>query len=431
MLKSFLSGIGFRGLNILILLIVTPLQAKLLGLDGYGKLVLINSIIGFGGLLELGLSQASIKFLNSAKEAKATEFNSIKTVFGLISIFFLIVGSAIYYVLEGLDILSFGFGDLTYIIIASISFKVFNQYFNSLLLSRDYFHESNTSAFVGFVVRHFVPLGFVILGYTTELATAFGSLISVLGPMVYSAWMVKRKSDIPWFSGLELNFAYIRTVFRSAKHLFLSQVGGELALHADKFIISSTLGPASLGVYNIAYTLVARVNDIGYLLSSISFPRFCQQIENGHFQILRALFIRIQVLSYCFSVLAIAGFFVLGPDLIELWLEGNVPEGAFEVAAILLVGVTVGIGNWSCSNLLVASHREKYVSRIVLLTSIISVILCATLSSIYGIIGAAISWSLSYVVMTALFYVVAFRIRLFALDKVRTSTEVSTKEEFP
>ena len=59
----------------------------------------------------------------------------------------------------------------------------------------------------------------------------------------------------------------------------------ELALNADKLIITTILGVGALAPYTIAYIIISRLNDIGFLVSTVTFPRLVNLITTKQNQL--------------------------------------------------------------------------------------------------------------------------------------------------
>src|SRR5262249_29891911 len=60
--KGGLWGVGGQVLTLGLSLIATPFVIRLLGPTGYGILALVNVVVGYGALSDLGMGQASTKF---------------------------------------------------------------------------------------------------------------------------------------------------------------------------------------------------------------------------------------------------------------------------------------------------------------------------------------------------------------------------------
>lgn len=378
-------------------------------MQGYGSFILVMSILGMGGLLELGLSQAAVKYFNPSKNSSASELSTIWFLFGLLSgIAFLICFVCWLLFINILGWQNFSLTQTSLVGLA-ISLKIINQLYNANLLAFERFHEVNLVNFVGFCVRQIGSVGLLALGIF-EFGTIL-PLIVFLGSATSLAisWFFYNRYKLLNFKFGIINWAYCKKIIKDSLSLFLIQLGGEASLHGDKFIIFYIVGSAELAAYNIAYIIIARVNDISYLLASIYFPEMCKLVNTKGFKKLRTLNIKILIVTYSLTGFAFAMYFIFGGYLLASWLD-SVPDGSFETGQILIIGALIGSGSWSLSNALIAMNCEFKLSMISLINTIISLILCAILTTYFGSVGAAISWALTYSFLAI--FIVVFYIRV-------------------
>ena len=200
----------------------------------------------------------------------------------------------------------------------------------------------------------------------------------------------------------------MKKVMREAFNIFIVQLNGEAALHADKLIISSILGLKLLAIYNLAYIVTARMNDIGFLIASLHFPELNRLVNESNIdeikKNLHSAFVYTFLLGFIFLLL----FNLFGDSLLKVWL-GSPELELFTITQLLLIGAFIGLVSWSSSNFLISTSHEGYVAKVTTISTVFSVSLCWVLTKHHGITGAAVSWTLGYAFLAGL---VAMRARL-------------------
>ena len=82
-----LSGTILYLLNIVVAFVMSPIIIRTLGNNDYGLWELVMSVIGYMGILDLGIGQALVRFISVADGKKMTELQeTISTAFAFFSI---------------------------------------------------------------------------------------------------------------------------------------------------------------------------------------------------------------------------------------------------------------------------------------------------------------------------------------------------------
>lgn len=126
---------------------------------------------------------------------------------------------------------------------------------------------------------------------------------------------------LKWLPKFIFNIKSVRNMITFGSHRIVSSILGNIISRSDQLVIGALLGPASLGIYSVAYNFSMQpFLKINPVLTQISFPVF-SKIKNNNSDLLRAYRKGQRILSFINSpfllgLLAIAPIFIpvfLGP----------------------------------------------------------------------------------------------------------------------
>jgi O-antigen/teichoic acid export membrane protein len=406
LLKNFLSGIGLRVFNVIATLIATPVLIFNLGDSGYGFLVLLLGIIGFGGLLDLGLTQSLVRELVAAPLNRR---QSLYATSAWLYIFLGVLGASIVWILREPILENIvkmpnnknANMTITMAMVAlSLPLKMLTTFAGAILHAMEEIHEANIAQSIGVVARFVIAASFAAIGFPLELVVVAFPLSFVFTFAVQLLYL----RNISWLYPWQLtcvDITHLPSLINTGSGLFMAQTAGELALHADKFIISSVLGVAALTPYNIAYLLAARVSDIGSIIASITFPRIVQLLYVSKSEAWH-LYKKGMLYTLVLGFIIVAGVVLLGEWFLLLWVG---QEKTLEVLPLLIpfmFGVFVGLPSWLNGNMMIALNKSHTVAFTVVVGASLSIFLCYLWTLNFGVIGGAWAWAVGYAVIAIL-----------------------------
>lgn len=192
-----------------------------------------------------------------------------------------------------------------------------------------------------------------------------------------------------WRPGLAVSRRHFGEVFHFSRHSLGNTLLQFTVNRSDDFFIGVFLGPASLGLYSVAYRLLSSLNDvINQMLLGVAFPVF-SRLQNDRARLQRA---------YC-AVLKVGAalafpsylFFVVGaPEVVEVFF-GRQWEAAAPVMAVLALFGAVQTPVMITDSCLNAIGRPQVVFRHRLVGTVVQLVAFAVAAS-FGIIWVA--WAL-------------------------------------
>ncbi len=200
----------------------------------------------------------------------------------------------------------------------------------------------------------------------------------------------------------KFNVKIAKELFKFGKHVFASGVMIFLITQGDDALVGKVLGMGLLGFYALAYGLSnLPVTGITYIISQVSLPAYSkvqddlQRLERGYLKVLKFT---------SFLVIPLAGgIFILAPEFIkvaygERWLP-MIPA----VLVMCFLGLFRAIGA-TMGPVFYAIGKPYILNKIKLFEVILMVLIIYPLTKTFGIVGAAITGTLVYLLSLILHY---------------------------
>ncbi len=392
--------------NIIIPILLTPYMVGKLGGEYYGLWVLLNSIIGYFGLSNLGMGTTLLKEVS--QNENTTIINKyISTTLGffflitiVVSFLFLIlilnIDSLFLISKDMLDITRVTFGIMYLIFIINFLFGVFN----TLLFAKGMLHIQNFIGVARAILTAILIFFVLYKGYSiVEIA-----LINLLMSIVFSAvilFFTIKYIDFS-ISYKYFDMAILKSMASPSAHYFLISIAVIVVFYSDNLIISSFIGLSAVAIYSIGYKLVSVAQSLLFKIVDILLPNIASLYGKGKYAEILAL--HNKVLSYS-MLLAIPGYTILyffGTYIIELWVgkEFTISDNILKVFVLFAL-----IHTWvHVSAIFVAAmgiHKET--SYMAIIEAVLNIVLSLVLLQYYGLLGIAMGTLFAHVLTNGWF----------------------------
>src|SRR5262245_7598958 len=214
--------------------------------------------------------------------------------------------------------------------------------------------------------------------------------------------------------------------------MWLSALLDTTGQYLEVVVIGFFLGPTAAGFYFVATRITAVFAMIAGSISLYAMPQISNLFYSGGKRELQGILRSLAVIGAILVGLAFLVVVVAGKLL--LWAFGTVYISAYPALLVLAAGASIGALVGPAAHLLLLTGHEGAYPRIVATALVIRFLLIAVLGPTFGLMGAALAWSISTVVMAAAL-IVACR-RLVGIDPslgfALASTRIAQlKEETP
>jgi O-antigen/teichoic acid export membrane protein len=218
----------------------------------------------------------------------------------------------------------------------------------------------------------------------------------------------------PYRPRISFNFHHFVKIFSFGKWIFTSTVLFFLLKNGDNTFVGKMLGIASLGFYQIAYRLANMPTEqITNVLSPIIFPAY-SKLQDNLPRLRQAYLNSLQLIAFIAIPMA-AGIFILAPEFTKIFLGEKWMPVVQPMRVLCIAGAIRAIAATS-GPIFLALGRPDINTRLAFAQLISIAILIYPLTSMWGIIGTALSISI-----TGCLFIFAILISLIRLTKMRNS----------
>lgn len=188
---------------------------------------------------------------------------------------------------------------------------------------------------------------------------------------------------------LKFHPEYLSRIFNRGKWVTASGIFNYLFHNADNIVVGRILGTASLGIYQMAYSLsILPITEIADVFSKVTFPVYTK--ISGDRDRLRKAFIKTQLLISALSIPFGAALFIFPNEVVTLILGKRWLEISTFLPILAIFGIMRAISG-SVSVLFLAVGKQEYVTVITLISIVGLIVPIIPLIQNYGLIGTSIS----------------------------------------
>lgn len=404
-----------------------PVLVDRLDAEHFGFLSLAWVLVGYVGLLDLGLGRALTRVVaeRTGTAAEPSLPGLARAVYALLTGLGLAIGVLLFLLapwicasalnvpprMQGEAILALR------VLAACLPFVTLGAALRGLLEARQKFGWVNAIRLPLGVLSFVLPM--LVALRTADLAAICLSLAALRVVGLVAHLVACRRTAPLLVSAGALDWGGVREMFGYGAWLTLSNLVGPLLVYLDRFVIGALATLSAVAFYTAPYEVVTRLWLLPAALSGVLFPVFSASLATDPARARRLY--RTGVLAILGSVLPIA---LLGAYFAEAWLTAWLgPAYAAQgvpVARILCAGIVVNSLAYVPFTLLQASGRADLAAKAHLFELPIYVAVLALLVTTAGIEGAAIAWALRCVLDAVILSVLAQRVLRRARARLRT-----------
>jgi len=403
--KSLSASILSNFWTLLLLLLLTPLYVKFLGVESYGLIGFYTSLIAILSVLDMGISSTATREI-SWRSVKKDDRNTIPTLVKSLEIIYWLV---ILFLCFTLSIVGWFFGD-------------------------DWFQVKNLSPEIiktAFILMIFslalqVPIGFYtagLVGLQRQIQnSAFIAVFATIRGAGAIIILWKISPDIRAFFCWQILVNLFQIIFM---HKFLwnklnsfnktsefskkiiksirSFTGGMILITAlalsisqiDKIILSTTVSIVDYSYYMLAWSISSALMVLAIPIMQIYSPRFTRFISNDSEELLKLDIVKASRLMALIILPPTAFIMILSESILTIWLNNSdIATSVAPVLVLMMPGSMLIACAYPALNILYSRKQIKPV--IIIHTAALVIFLPIIILAIvyYGIKGAAICWSI-------------------------------------
>ncbi len=412
-----LAGVVGYAWPVALALVTTPYIVHKLGNDAYGVLALVTSVLGFFAFLDLGVTNASVKYIAEAYARNNTE--EISKIIGSSLSVFLTVGA-----IGGLLI------SLMTSTLVQKFLKIPPEYISDSMFA---FYIASCGFVLNMVVGVFASIPKAIQRYdlSTKVNLLVGtSLMLSVVLIVYLGYGLRQVVILNFISSLASLSTYIlitrkylkgvsikihfdpvtfKKLFQFGMYSLLAMVSSIIVLQLDRLLIGSYLGAASVAFYVVPATIAIGIHNIIVNLMSVVFPLCSHLYATREHDKLRELYLKANKYAFIIAISLAIPIVIFSTQIMHYWMGTEFGLKSHAVLAILTISAVFISMTTIPYFLLDGIGMPGVNAKFAILSAMINIFFCFLLIPRFGLIGAALA-NLSSFISIALYLITVDRI---------------------
>jgi O-antigen/teichoic acid export membrane protein len=383
--------------NVLLTLIVSPILVHGLGDRRYGAWALIDSILAYLTLLDLGVASSVVRYVARFKAVGDNE--SLGRVINTSLAIFVSAGGvavAIAAVLLGpvwpLLRVPQDIGRETWWLLAMLSFNL------AAGLPLGVF-ASALDGLQRYATKATVRVGTLVLQSVLSVLTvrSGGGLIPLAilitacqlsGQLILLAICLRSLPGIR-LSPLQADRATFRVIRGYSLYAFLAMLAGRVSFQTDAIVIGAMMAPEQITYFVLGARLVEYAKSMVRSMTTVLTPMISHWEATGRVEsIQRTLFDGTRMVVWMVLPVQI-GFWLLGRPFLTLWMGPVYAERSYPVLGVLSISLTLLLSQSISGRILYGVGRLRFFTFLVLAEALANLLLSVALAQPLGILGVA------------------------------------------
>lgn len=383
-------------IKLAITFVMTPIFVTNLGRYDYGIWEMVGAIVGYMGILDLGIRPAISRF--ASRHIAQKDQSELSALYATAWFYLFAVGSCIaaFLICWGWffpEILAEDTTDtqrytlLMLIIGAQILFVFPSFTVESFMEAYQEYYLKNALTVINSIIGCIIVYSYITPENALVLVAGVNAIGIVSKYLMYTLYMQYKRPFLR-FKPTYFSFTKLKELFRFSLKTFIQGVSSRIENATDSLVIGTILGPAMVPIYSIPAHLVNYIRMITYNLTHVFMPYFSALSATEQSEKIRRVYIFGSKLTIgCVLILSI-GVLGLGKEFLRLWVGEEIASGAAPIISLLVAFTIAPLINPYCSRYLTAIDRHgifaKWSPVVALANLLLSLILIYPLG-IYGV----------------------------------------------
>lgn len=376
--RNLSSGWLLLAAELAVAFFLTPFIILKLGAAAYGIWSLMIGLIGYMGLVDIGLRGAVGRYVNhylalgdrkGLSEVVSTACTVLTGLAAIALLLALVIAPHFASIFPKTPAALLG--DIAFalpLLTVGLWMSFMSAILNNLLAAKEATYKANQYALFTLVLRTGGVLLVLGAGHGIAELVLVNLAVGVVGISI-TIMTVRRAfgAEMPRLVGFSL--ARLKEMWAYGIATFVSRTASTMANDSAPIIGMWVLGPEAVAIYSVALTLSQNARRLQDLANSAIFPSVMKAGALRDMAGLRGLYLRFMDISFSIGALVFIGLMVFSRDFLGLWVGPGFTEGAIAVAVLAFgylmqgiastapltlhsldrVGVTVKIGLWEAA----------------------------------------------------------------------------------
>lgn len=383
----------------LISILYTPFLLVTLGQSEYGLFSLVNSIVAYIYLLDMGFGNAVIRY--NSKYTAEKKYDSLKKVNGMFLALYIILGMAALIIgiiayfnmgsifgrgLSNEEITKTKLMFLIAVINVALSFPL--SIFNSIIISNERFVFIKSVNLIRSVLNPIIMILVLLVGYKALGMIIASTIFNLFMGLVNIRYCCKNLKLKIKFEGFDKEL--FKQIIKYSFFVFLSSIAYLIYWNTDQFLLAMFIGSAPIAVYALGSQFNNYFVSLSNVLSGMFLPKLTKMValkpDNSE---LMEVLVKVGRIQFFICTFIFGGFFLVGKQFIARWVGLDYSE-AYIFAIIFMVPQIFSIIQALFATMLEAMNMHRVKAYIYLSVALVNLILSIILVKKYQGLGCAI-----------------------------------------
>jgi O-antigen/teichoic acid export membrane protein len=396
--------------RIIITFFMTPLLIQSLGDRRYGVWSLVESVLAYLTLLDLGIAPSLVRF--AAKFEAQRDWKDLNRTFNTCFALYLGLGTIAMVVTF---VLALGWSrplgapaDLAYeirilllLLGANVALRLPLGAFVALLDSLGVYPAKVAirifwSLLSALALVLVVKAGYGLVG--VGMIVTFSGLGESLSLVVAAYWYLPQ---------LRLSWRYVdlptfRLIRGFSIYSFVAMIASRITFQTDALVIGAFLAPQHITFFMLGARLVETAKEIFRVISGPFLPAISSLEATNNRQAIDRLFLTGTRSLVWLAVPFQVGFLVLGRDFLNLWMGSDYVGPSFPVLVALSATIAFGVGQLVAAKVIYGMGNLRFFSVVVVTEAVANLVLSILLVKRFGILGVALGTVLPNIISSVI-----------------------------
>lgn len=394
------------GSNLLLMLvkliltfIMTPIIVRYLGNYDYGLWEMVMAVIGYMGMLNLGINPAISRF--AAKYRAEGDDENLHQVFASAFLFLVAVGVVVCCLVAGWGLL------FSETLAPEGKQSAVYTYFmlilagQSLIMFPGHAAESFLEGFQKYYVKNNITMVNSVLGAVIFViyATPDNALLLLAGVnalglsvkyVLYTIMLARPSFGAIRFYRSSWSPAKLGELLKFSSKSFIQGIATNIENATDNLVIGGFLGPAAVPFYSIPQNLTRYIRTLGWTLSHAFMPMFSELSARFKQDEIRSLYLVASKLVAGLVAAMGLGMLCIGTPFLALWVGPEYTAQSDQIILLLVLFTAIPMLNPFSSRYLTAIDKHGIFAKLMPVSAAVNLGLSILLVQGYGIIGVAV-----------------------------------------
>lgn len=411
-IENSLSGVMIPLVKIVITFVMSPLIVRALGNYDYGIWEMVFAVVGYMGILDLGLMPAIVRYV--ARFQALEDRTELHKIYSSAMAFLFPVGLGMALVMFGIalfapELIIKGTGGtpqkyfIFLMIVAGQTFVTFTgSLFDCFLEGFQHYKLRNLATIVMSIVGSAILYPLLKNGGSLTTVAAINALGYLIKYSYFGIMLSTKHYGAFRFRRVDVSYATLKGMFSFGIKSLIYAISLRISTVTDSLVIGAFMGPAAVTLYIIPYNFISQARTMIWALSRSFMPLFSELDALGQRETACSIFFGASRFMVGIILPLMIGIIMLGPSFLEHWMGAEYAQSGKQVLYIIAVAYTIQWVNPFANRLLTGYGQHGIMARFGIISSLINLGASLLLVQIMGMEGVALGTLLPMLVFEPL-----------------------------